>query len=73
MRVARGASGGVRCVRRNNPRGCVGDAYVDVLDGNCYFLGGAVEHKWELPVLHYHKIMVIYPYPFLVVIAQFFS
>ena len=30
-------------------------------------------HRWELTVLHYHKIMVIYPYPFLVVIAQFFS
>ena len=53
--------------------GDLGDAYVDVLDGNCYFLGGAVEHKWELPVLHYHKIMVIYPYPFLVVITQLFS
>ena len=31
------------------------------------------KHRWELPVLHYHKIMVIYPYPFLVVIAQLFS
>ena len=30
-------------------------------------------HRWELPVLHYQKIMVIYPYPFLVVIAQLFS
>ena len=27
----------------------------------------------ESPILHYHKIMVIYPYPFLVVTAQFFS
>ena len=25
----------------------------------------AVRHRWGLPVLHYHKIMVIYPYPFL--------
>ena len=32
-----------------------------------------VNHIWELPVLHYHKIMVIYPYPFLVVIIQLFS
>ena len=30
-------------------------------------------HRWDLPVLHYHKIMVIYPYPFLVVITQLFS
>ena len=26
-------------------------------------------HIWELPVLRYHKIMVIYPYPFSVVIT----
>ena len=26
-------------------------------------------HRWDLPVLHYHEIMVIYPYPFLVVIT----
>ena len=32
-----------------------------------------VSHRWDLPVLHYHKIMVIYPYPFLVVITQLFS
>ena len=30
-------------------------------------------HGNELPVLHYHKIRVIYPYPFLVVINQLFS
>ena len=30
-------------------------------------------HRWELPVLHYHYIMVIYPYPFLVVITQLLS
>ena len=30
-------------------------------------------HGWDLPVLHYHKIMVIYPYPFLVVVTQLFS
>ena len=30
-------------------------------------------HRWNLPVLHYHEIMVIYPYPFLVVINQLFS
>ena len=30
-------------------------------------------HRWELPVLHYHEIMVIYPYPFLVKTSQLFS
>ena len=30
-------------------------------------------HGWELPVLHYHEIMVIYPYPFLVVITPLIS
>ena len=30
-------------------------------------------HRWDLPVLHYHKIMVTYPYPFFAVITQFFS
>ena len=35
--------------------------------------GSGVNHRWDLPVLHYHEIMVIYPYPFLVVITQLFS
>ena len=30
-------------------------------------------HRWELPVLHYHEIMVLYPYYFLVVITQLFT
>ena len=30
-------------------------------------------HIWKLPVLRYHKIMPIYPYPFLVVNIEFFS
>ena len=30
-------------------------------------------HVWELPVLHYHEIMVIHPYPFLVAITQLLS
>ena len=30
-------------------------------------------HRWELSVSHYHKIMVIYPYPFFVVITLLFS
>ena len=34
---------------------------------------GVWRHIWKLPVLHYWKIMAIYPYPFLVVINQFFS
>ena len=25
----------------------------------------SVGHRWELPVIHYQKIMLIYPYPFL--------
>ena len=33
----------------------------------------SVWHIWELPVLYYHKIMVIYYYPFLVVITLLFS
>ena len=32
-----------------------------------------VGHRWELPVLHYHEIMVMYPYPFLMAIAQLLS
>ena len=36
--------------------------------------GGAGDrHRWELPVLHYHEILVIYPYPFFVVITLLFS
>ena len=30
-------------------------------------------HKWQLTFLRYHEIMVIYHYPFLVVITQLFS
>ena len=30
-------------------------------------------HRWELTVLRYHKILVIFPYPFFVVINQLFS
>ena len=30
-------------------------------------------HRRDLPVLRYHKTMVIYPYPFLVVITLLFS
>ena len=33
----------------------------------------AAGYRWKSPVLHYHEIMVIYPYPFLVVITQLFS
>ena len=33
---------------------------------------GGVHHKWDLPVLHYHKIMVIYPHLFLEIITYFF-
>ena len=31
------------------------------------------KNRLELPVIPYHKIMVMYPYPFLVVLAQLFS
>ena len=48
--------------------------------GYCYSLGFGfffvlplVRHRWELTVLYYHKIMVIYHYPFFVVITQLFS
>ena len=30
-------------------------------------------HRWELPILRFGKIMVVYPYPFLVVITLLFS
>ena len=40
--------------------------------GHTNHRGGGL-HIWDLPVLRYHKIMVIYPYPFLVVITQLFS
>ena len=30
-------------------------------------------HTWKLTVLHYNKIMLIYLYPFLLVITQFFT
>ena len=36
-------------------------------------LPSCVNHGWELSVIHYHGIIVIYPYPFLVIITQFFS
>ena len=38
-----------------------------------HITSAADNHRWDLPVLHYHKIMVIYPYPFLVVMTQLFS
>ena len=31
------------------------------------------QHEWELSVIHYHEIKVIYHYPFLVVITELFS
>ena len=34
---------------------------------------GGVQHRQKLPVLHYEKLLVIYPYTFLVVITQLFS
>ena len=30
-------------------------------------------HIWDLPVFHNHRVMVIYPYPFFVVITQFLA
>ena len=30
-------------------------------------------HRWDLLALRYHEMMVIYPYPFLLVINQLFS
>ena len=45
----------------------------DVIYCSLYIGLSYVTHIWYLPVLHYHKIMVIYLYPFLVVITQLFS
>ena len=36
-------------------------------------MGTPTNHRWELSVLHYHEIMVIYPYPSFLVITQLFS
>ena len=36
-------------------------------------VGALIAHKWELIFSYYHKVMVIHPYPFLVVITQLFS
>ena len=36
-------------------------------------LPAPVAHRWELTVLCYHKILVMYPYPFFVVITLLFS
>ena len=38
----------------------------------CWMWAMCVTHRWEFPILHYHKIMVIYPYPFFAVINQLF-
>ena len=45
---------------------CIRLEMVVIWVSNC-----AVSHIWELPVIHYHKVMVIYPYPFLVAITHF--
>ena len=37
------------------------------------FHNGIRGHGQELPILHYHEIIIIYPYPILVVINQLFS
>ena len=39
----------------------------------CHMEFTTLKHRWESHVLHYHKIMVIYPYSFLVVVTQWFS
>ena len=31
----------------------------------------AADHRRELPIIHYHEIIIIYPYPISVVINQF--
>ena len=50
---------------------CMEDDTPTFLLTSLFFLTS--DHRWELPVLRYHKVMVIYPYPFLVVINQFLS
>ena len=42
-------------------------------DRNTFFFITYSKHRRKLSVLHYHKIIVIYPYAFLVVINQLFS
>ena len=38
-----------------------------VADNNMLPGTWSLKHRWDLPVLRYHEIMVIYPYPFSVV------
>ena len=45
----------------------------NIYDPEPYLFIADLQHRWDLPVLRYHKIMVIQPYPFLVVITQLFS
>ena len=45
---------------------------VSCADLTCFSGRLSLQHIWELPVLHNHKIMVIYPYPFFMVINQLF-
>ena len=44
-----------------------------MVDNSTQGTGVVVRHRWELTILCYHKIMTIYPYPFLVLITQLFS
>ena len=41
------------------------------LEGACTGRGGCF-HRWELPIIYYHKIMVIYLYTFLVAVTLLF-
>ena len=51
----------------------IDDSNLPVMWMITYTMLSAWCYGWDLPVLRYHGIMAIYPYPFLVVITQLFS
>ena len=53
------------CLTGGNLGGRVGGADSGAVWDPCKHKKNPEIHRWDLPVLHYHKIMVIYPYPFL--------
>ena len=60
-----------RLLPRELGEGC--HTHPGILQGEVEVASPCAWHRWDLPVLHYREIMVIYPYPFLVVITQLFS
>ena len=64
--VGRGG-GGLKLSQRLYLSGMLGITHITVIAMD------TVAHRRELTVIHYHKIMVIQPYPFWVTITQLLS